>query len=150
MWWYLFLWSYLQRFSVVSGHLMFWLQTHHWVCQPRTFLKLSVELLVSSGRAGRAPTAPVQPDSQVTGLLWWFKLRIHLPMQGTRVWSHVQGPGRFHMPWSIEVHAPRVCAPQQEKPLRWEACVWQLEIVSSCSLRLGKDCAAMKIQHSHK
>ena len=52
------------------------------------------------------------------------------------------GPGRSHMPWSnearvpqllspraraTEARAPRACAPQQEKPLQWEACAPQWE-----------------------
>ena len=65
-----------------------------------------------------------------------------LPMQGTQVWSLV---GRFHMPQSnysphttttepileipwattTEARVPRAYAPQQEKPLQWEACVPQ-------------------------
>ena len=65
-------------------------------------------------------------------------LRIHLPMQGTRVWALVQEDSTCrgatkpmcynywacapeptsHNYWA---YAPRACAPQQEKPLQWEA-----------------------------
>ena len=70
---------------------------------------------------------------------------------------------RFHMPWSnwarklrllnlsTEVHGPRACAPQQEKPLQWKApapkprvapfcCTWR---VPACS---NKDPAQRKIK----
>ena len=53
-------------------------------------------------------------------------LRIHLPMQGTRVPSLVrEDPHAAEQlsPWATttEARAPRACALQQEKPLQWEA-----------------------------
>lgn len=77
----------------------------------------------------------------------WIK--ICLPMQGTRVGSLVredstcQGATKPRATttepecctcWSLDT---RVCAPQWEKPLQWEACTLQLES-SLCSLQLGK------------
>ena len=69
---------------------------------------------------------------------WWASLvaqwlRIHLPMQGTRVWVLAQeDPTRHgtakpvsHNYWArmpqLLKPAPRARAPQQEKPLQWEA-----------------------------
>ena len=59
-------------------------------------------------------------------------LRIHLPMQGTWVWSLFQDstcPGASkpvcHNYW---VHFPRAHAPQQEEP--WEA--WALQLEKAC------------------
>ena len=54
-------------------------------------------------------------------------LRIHLPMQGTRVWALVwedptcRGATRpvSHNYWAC---ASGACAPQQERPRSWEAC----------------------------
>ena len=46
----------------------------------------------------------------------------------------ILGPGRSHMPRGSGAHVPQLlsprcppCAPQQEKPLQWEACASQLE-----------------------
>ena len=74
-------------------------------------------------------------------------LRIHLPMQGTRVWALVQGdptchgvtkPVR-HSYWACALEpvshnywarTPRAYAPQQEKPLQWEAHAPQRRVAS--------------------
>ena len=87
-------------------------------------------------------------------------LRIHLPMQGTRVqslvredptcrratkpvshnyWACALEPSSHnywaHEPQSLSLcatttaaHAPRPCAPQQEKPPQWEACSLQWRV----------------------
>ena len=93
------------------------------------------------------------------------RLRIHLPMQGTWVWSPVQeeptGPGVMkpmcHTYWACALEPlspsywdhkpqprkpvhPRARAPQQEKPPQWEARAPQLES-SPQSLKLEKACA---------
>ena len=72
-------------------------------------------------------------------------LRICLPMQGTRVWSLVREDATCrratkavyhnygacaleptsHNYWA---HTPRAQAPQQEKPLQWEACAPQWRV----------------------
>ena len=82
-------------------------------------------------------------------------LRIHLPMQGTQIgfpiredstccgakpmchnyWAHVPEPESCN----TEACTPRAHAPEEEKPLQWEACALQLES-SPRSLRLEKDC----------
>ena len=82
----------------------------------------------------------------------------------------IPGPGRSLMPWNNLAHAsqllslcsraqgpqllkpmhPRACAPQQEKPLQWEAHDAQLQS-SLYSPQLKKKAhAATKIQHSQK
>ena len=70
-------------------------------------------------------------------VLW---LRIHLPMQGTQVWSLVwEDPTCLraikpmgHNCWAqgsqlLKPTRPRACAPQQDVPPKWEAHVLQLE-----------------------
>ena len=46
----------------------------------------------------------------------------------------IPGPGRSYMPWSNWIHVPQLLkstptasAPQQEKPLQWEAWISQLQ-----------------------
>ena len=80
-------------------------------------------------------------------------LRIHLPMQETRVWALVREDPTCrgttkpvcHNYWACaleptshnywrpratttEAHAPRARAPQQEKPQQWEACTLQQRV----------------------
>ena len=70
----------------------------------------------------------------------------------------IPDPGRFHMPQSNEArvpqllsphaaitedHAPRACAPQQEKPLQWEACALQRGEAPAC-------CNQRKPAHSNE
>ena len=79
-------------------------------------------------------------------------LGVRLPMQGTRVWALVQEDPTcrraikpvHHNYWACalesksqllspratttEARAPRACAPQQEKPLQWEACAPQWRV----------------------
>ena len=65
----------------------------------------------------------------------WY--RIHLPMQETCL---IPSGGRSHMPWSNNARVPqllkrvcpRACAPKQEKPRQWEACIPQLESSLCC------------------
>ena len=64
----------------------------------------------------------INNQSRTSLLVQW--LRICLPVQGTRVPSLV----RDHRATS-EAHMPRAQAPQQEKPLQWEAHTPQLEKV---------------------
>ena len=53
--------------------------------------------------------------------------------------AHAQQPLNLHAT-ATEARVPRACAPQQKKPLQWEAPVLQLE----------KICTATKIQNSQK
>ena len=59
-------------------------------------------------------------------------LRAHLPMQGTRVQSLVQGDptcpkaAKPHVQ-TTEPTQPRACVSQQEEPPQWEAWALQLE-----------------------
>ena len=70
----------------------------------------------------------------VRNLCFWALLvaqwiGIHLPVQGTQVWSLVREL-KSHMSqsnWACVLQLPkpvcrRACAPQQEKPPQWEAC----------------------------
>ena len=98
-------------------------------------------------------------------------LRLHLPMQGTRVRALVQEdptcrgatkPVR-HNYWgyalepqllsphaaTTESHTPRVHALQQKKPLQWEARALQQRVTLLAATRESLR-AAMKTQHSDK
>ena len=82
----------------------------------------------AGGRGTHVKNNSGDPDSsklfRTSLVVQW--LRIHLPMQGTRVWALIRedptcrGATKpvHHNFWSS---LPRARAPQQEKPLQWEA-----------------------------
>ena len=81
-------------------------------------------------------------------------LRIHLPMQGTRVWSLVREDPtcrRATKPASHNYWArvPRACAPQQEKPPKWEACALQRRLAPRSPL-LEKACVQQQKPNAAK
>ena len=47
-------------------------------------------------------------------------------------WAHVPQLLSLHAT-TTEAHVPRACAPQQEKPLQWEACAPQWRVAPACS-----------------
>ena len=87
-------------------------------------------------------------------------LRIHLPTRGTQVWSSVRELDTAEQPScrpqllslssaAPEAHAPRACAPWQEKLPQWEAHSLQWRITPLCTTRENPR-AAVKTQRSHK
>ena len=96
------------------------------------------------GLWGYFPSKCIIPGTRTSLVAQW--LRIHLPMQGTRVWALVQKiphaaeqlslHSRAREPQLLslratttEAHMPRARAPQQEKPLQWEARALQRGVV---------------------
>ena len=96
--------------------------------------------------------AQKQTQNLQCGLPWWSSGWVHLPMQESQVRSLIQedptclraakpvyhncwacalasGSHSYwaHMPQLLKPACPRACAPQQEKPLQWEARARQLE-----------------------
>ena len=70
-------------------------------------------------------------------------VRICLPMQRTRVLSLVWEDSTCQEATKPRHHNYWACAPQQEKPLRWEACAPQLES-SPCLRQLEKSLSSNK------
>ena len=81
-------------------------------------------------------------------------LRIRLPVQGTRVQPLVredptccrETKPTHHNYWA---RMPRARAPQQEKPLQWEAHILQQKVAPAAATR-ESPCTATKTQHSQK
>ena len=89
----------------------------------------------------------VRKRQRISLVVEW--LRIHLPMQGTWVWSLVQEDStcreatkpehrqllslhsRAREPQQLKPECPGICALQQEKPLQWEVRPPQLEKASA-------------------
>ena len=100
----------------------------------QTWIKLALHL-----RACKINSKYIKELNGVSLVAQW--LRIHLPMQGTRVRALVQEDPTCHRAtkpvchnyWSphtttTEACMPRAGALQQEKPLQWEACALQRRV----------------------
>ena len=65
----------------------------------------------------------IRKKRQISLVVQW--MRVHLPRQGTGVWSLVQEICTCCRDWSrnstTEPACPWVCAPRQKKPSQWEA-----------------------------
>ena len=153
-------WSLLHVFLGCSGGLV----TSRWLSQAPIQAEMPNRLQWKIGPHGRYCAQLNWPSCSVAFWLMWvwmraFKTRFRLEMQfGKSLWlcvcvhvgnflgglvvknppvsagntGSIPGPGRSHMLWGSWAYAP-----QQEKPLQWEARTPQLNS-SSCSPQLEK------------